>query len=386
MPVSQRRARAAAAARRSRPAGQADPAAAPAPPRRCRRCPGSRRCRTRTPSPPGARPGRRTCQSPGPRISSASTHRGRRLQRRVVGAAARRRPARPSRARCPTPATGTPPAAAPARPGVSSQIVNLSRPARPRLDHRVVEAVAEQVQRDQRVDPRRLDAAPAAVLLLPRDDPLGAPAHRGRAGRPRAGASRACRSYRVQHPVEPRERRWPAEPAIRSPGVRLAASADAGARSSSRPNGSGRTGRSEPTMVSGTIVWRGPARPVVDVQREPGGQVDQLGRHDRQVVPGPLAEQRQPDAGEHPGRLDAAAVADPGRRRRHVRGVGRVAGQPQRHVRLDRGGQVAVAAAEVRPGAVGALAGPDPPGRRRGLLRRSGCRGTRAAAGPRRPW
>src|SRR5438552_1078442 len=42
----------------------------------------------------------------------------------------------------------------------------------------MVEVVAEQVHRHQRVHPGRLDAAPAAVLLLPGDDPLGAAAQR----------------------------------------------------------------------------------------------------------------------------------------------------------------------------------------------------------------
>ena len=51
----------------------------------------------------------------------------------------------------------------------------------------------------------------------------------------------------------------------------------------------------------------------------------------------------------------------------HVRGVGRVAGQPQRRVGLDRGGQVGRAAVEVRPGAVVALLGADPAGRPRAV-------------------
>ncbi len=46
-----------------------------------------------------------------------------------------------------------------------------------------------------------------------------------------------------------------------------------------------------------------------------------------------------------------------------MRRVGRVAGQPQRDVRLDRGGQVAGAAVEVGPSAVVALLGADPAGR-----------------------
>ena len=55
-------------------------------------------------------------------------------------------------------------------------------------------------------------------------------------------------------------------------------------------------------------------------------------------------------------------------RRAHVLGLGRVAGQPQRPVGLDRRRQVAGAAVEVRPGAVGALLGADPGGRALGLV------------------
>ena len=68
-----------------------------------------------------------------------------------------------------------------------------------------------------------------------------------------------------------------------------------------------------------------PAAPVVDVQREPGRQVDDLRRDHRQVVPGPQARQRQPDAGEHAGGRHAALVDDPVGGQLHVRRVGGVA-------------------------------------------------------------
>ena len=64
---------------------------------------------------------------------------------------------------------------------------------------------------------------------------------------------------------------------------------------------------------------------------------------------------------------------------------GGVAGQPQRDVGLDRRGQVGRAAVEGRPGAVVALLGADPARRLARSPARCGCRGTRAAAGPRRP-
>ena len=86
-------------------------------PRRCRRCRGSCRCRTRTPSRPAARsrPAHRPVaadpdllgQQPVARPAPAP---GRRRSRR-------RRRARSRPARCPRPATGTPPAGVPARPG-----------------------------------------------------------------------------------------------------------------------------------------------------------------------------------------------------------------------------------------------------------------------------
>ncbi len=46
----------------------------------------------------------------------------------------------------------------------------------------------------------------------------------------------------------------------------------------------------------------------------------------------------------------------------HVFLFGFVAGQPQRDVRLDGGGQVSRSAKEGGPGAVGALVAPDPSG------------------------
>ncbi len=60
-------------------------------------------------------------------------------------------------------------------------------------------------------------------------------------------------------------------------------------------------------------------------------------------------------------RMNAAAAA-------HVLGLGRVAGQAQRPVGLDRRRQLAGAAVEVRPGAVLALLGADPGGRALGLI------------------
>ena len=233
--------------------------------------------------------------------------------------------------------------------------------------HRVVEVVAEQVQRHQRVHPGRLDAAPAAVLLLPGDHPLGAAAQRGPAHRlhrpvvvkglvqgveeagPRVrGAGRAAYGPRV----EVAERAG--SPAMGAAGLELVDGDSDGPRGTERLDHGQRDDR-----------LPRPAAPVVDVEREPGRQVDQLGRDDRQVVPRPQAGQGQPDPGEHAGRLDAALLGDPVPGQLHVRRVRLVAGQPQSQVGLHRGGQVGGAAVEVGPGTVVSLLGPDPAARGR---------------------
>ena len=224
-------------------------------------------------------------------------------------------------------------------------MVKSTQAGQPAGQHRVVEVVAEQVQRHQGVHPGRLDAAPAAVTLLPGDDPLRAAAQ-GRA------PYRLYRPVKVQGLIEGGE-------GLR-PGVRgRAARGHAGFQLvDGERQGAGRAERLD--HGQGHDGLPRPAAPVVDVEREPGRQVDQLGRDDRQVVPRPQAGKRQPDPGEHAGRLDPALVTDPGAGLFHVRRVRLVAGQPQRQVSLDGGGQVARPAVEVGPGAVVPLLGPDP--------------------------
>src|SRR5271166_930554 len=215
----------------------------------------------------------------------------------------------------------------------------------------MLDLVAEQVQRHQRVHPGRLDAAPAAVPLLPGDDPLRAPPQR-------RAAHRLDRTVPVQGLVEGGEGAGPGIPGgLGGSSPRAMELVDGELE---------RAGRAE-RLDHGQRHDRlpGPAAPVVDVEREPGRQVDQLGRDDRQVVPRPQAGKRQPDPGEHARRLDAALADDPVAGLFHVRSVRLVAGQPQRQVGLHGGGQVARAAVEVGPGAVVPLLGPDPAGRRR---------------------
>ena len=116
----------------------------------------------------------------------------------------------------------------------------------------VLERIAEQVQREDRVDPGRLDAAPAAVGFLTGEDPLGRPAHGQRA----AGMCRQA-VVELQGTVEQ------AEPARHQAGLgRLTqltgrpGPPGTATRSSATLNGSGRTGRSVATTVIGTTVCR----------------------------------------------------------------------------------------------------------------------------------
>src|ERR1035437_1927762 len=99
----------------------------------------------------------------------------------------------------------------------------------------------------------------------------------------------------------------------------------------------------------------GPAREGVDVQREARRQQHPLRGQRGHAVPGPEAEEREPQVGEHARGLHAAMRAHELRGRAHVGGAGVLAGEAQRPVGLHCGRDVAGAAVEVRPGPVRAL-------------------------------
>ena len=217
--------------------------------------------------------------------------------------------------------------------------------------HRMVERIPLQVKRHQRVHPRRLDPAPAAVGLLALDDPaLG-----------RAQAQPPQRPHRValvdaQHLVHRGQRAGGQR--LRRDGARRRARAELVQRDPERPHRAvGAHDRQRDDRLPG------PAGEVVWVQRKPGRQEHHLGRQRGNVVPRPQPEQRHPDVREHARSPRSAAGAGPLGGTRHVR-LGRiVAGHAQRPVGLDRRRQFARAAGEVRPASVLRLVGPDP-GRR----------------------
>lgn len=217
--------------------------------------------------------------------------------------------------------------------------------------HRVVEVVAQQMQRDDGVDGGRLDTAPAAVVLLAFDDPAG-----GRVHREAAHPARGDPVIEVQRLVEaledtvPTGRRCGAPGWVRFAGVGVQLVQCEG-------GGPDRPLRGDDSERHDGLA--GPAAEVVDIERDPLREEHQLGREFRQVVPFPPPEQGQPDPGEHPARRDPALFPDPPRGAEHVRVVRPVPGQPQCHVRLDGCGQVPRSIVERGPGAVTELLAAD---------------------------
>ena len=122
-----------------------------------------------------------------------------------------------------------------------------------------------------------------------------------------------------------------------------------------------------------------PTPEVVDVQRRPGRQEHDLGRHHRQVLPVPPAQQASQM------RVNTRLPSIPPWLRTQAAAAGSggesagVAGEAQGHVGLDGGRQIGRPAVEGAPRPVVMLVGPDPPGRRRRPGRRPGCRGSGAA-------
>lgn len=212
------------------------------------------------------------------------------------------------------------------------------------------------MQGDDGVHGGRLNAAPAAVVLLAFDDPAGGRVH----GDP-AQSARGDPVVDVERLVEALEDAVPAGggggPAGRVRVVRIGVQFVQGeGRGTHRPL-RGDDGERHDGLA-------GPAAEVVDVERDPLGEEHQLGREFRQVVPFPPAEEGQPDPGEDTARRDAALLPDPSCGAGHVRFVRAVPRQTQRHVRLDGGGEVPGAAVEGGPGAVGELFTADEAARR----------------------
>ena len=99
-------------------------------------------------------------------------------------------------------------------------------------------------------------------------------------------------------------------------------------------------------------------RPVGDlaqIEEEPAGKKNDLHRYRRDGAPGHLPEQRQGDAGENvdPGRPPQAENEQAGPD--HMRRIGRIAGQLESEIGLDRSAEIGEAPLVERPAAVGQL-------------------------------
>ena len=192
----------------------------------------------------------------------------------------------------------------------------------------VVEAHALEVERDQRVHPRGLDAAPAPVGLLALGDPLHETA-------PRRGAARLHGKPLVQllQVVEPDEGTGAGNAMEAAGGARGDELIDADAEVAHRP-----AGDDDEQRCHGSPC---PAGEVVEVERRPGGQPDQLGGHARHAVPRVRAEQREPDLGEDACLAHPTLIEDEAQGPAQLRLRGIEPEHAQRDVRLDRRAEVA---------------------------------------------
>ena len=220
----------------------------------------------------------------------------------------------------------------------------------------MLDRIAEQVERHQRVDPRWLDASPRAVGLLPVDDEaLGLLQRRA----PKRGRRPPLVDVQqlVQSPERARPGRERLERLRRRPRPQLV---------EREPDRADRLERGDDSERRDRLAR--PAREVVDVERDGGREQHHLRRHHRDVVPRPQPEQREPDLREDARPLEAACVEDVLPCAPHVLGVDRVAGELERRVRLDGGRKVGRCAPEVAPRPVVALLGTDPARRHLRLL------------------
>src|SRR5919198_752706 len=179
----------------------------------------------------------------------------------------------------------------------------------------VLEPVPERGQHDDRPDPRRLDSAPGAVGFLPVANPPLGSGERNASDRPRP--RRRPRLPRPSPDLAQVDRR----PAHRTKGL------DDRERDNRLPR---------------------PAGERVDRERPVGREQDDLGRHPRHPLPGPMPEEGQEALREHARARDAAFGLDElARARTRID-----ARQLQRGVRLDRRREVARPVEPDRPRAV----------------------------------
>ena len=208
--------------------------------------------------------------------------------------------------------------------------------------------MAQQLECDEGVDPRRLDARPRAVGLLVRQNPrLGAADGKTSARLPAqalVGAQELVGNPEEALPAH--EARWPRRAVVHlvsRDGVQLI---DMGRL---RDGAHGPVGDDDHNRHN-----RGPtpAGELVDVDGRGGRQQHQLRGHGGDAIPVPLAEEGEPDLGHDPRSGDPAAGEDELACPHHAGGLRRDANQLQGKVTLDRRAEVAGGAVVLAPGAV----------------------------------
>ena len=230
------------------------------------------------------------------------------------------------------------------------------RPSRGLRQRGMVERVALEMQRHQRVDPGRLDAAPGAVGVLMAHDPFDRVPNSRRAPQ-RELSPGAERLQGVQNRVGAAEEAIPAARVGLLGQFVVEVFAARGKQRVEAPFRRQRADRAARREQGYRHQRRArPLREIVDREREPQWEPDHLGRQVGRLLPRPFADQRQPVAGEHADVAQTALGLDPGERLDQRRVVWRRAQRAQCGVTLDGGVDVAVGRVVVNlPGAVGPL-------------------------------
>ncbi len=187
-----------------------------------------------------------------------------------------------------------------------------SRQARPLGHHRMVERIALHMERHQAVDPRRLDAAPAAVGILMADRSI--PAHGGRPRRATGVRPMPVAELLqgVQDLVGLAEEQVPAAGVLLGRQVViecLAAARKQRVEAALRRQRPARPARGQ----HGDRHQRRPRplREMIDVEGKPQRQPDHFRRQVGRLLPRPFADQGQPVAGEDADIAQPALGFDP---------------------------------------------------------------------------
>ena len=191
------------------------------------------------------------------------------------------------------------------------------------------------MQRNQRIYPRRLNAPPSPVRFLMIQDPLNRPP-------PRQTPQRLHRRFAIQvhQPIQCKQP--PRQPVVRRRKRKVGRLPPVGIQFVNlgrlRHRAVRPLGEDDAHRHNGRP---GPTGKLIDVERRPRWQQDQLRRQVGRAAPFPLPEKRQPNLGEHPRLGHPAAAQDELPRPRQFRRIRPIPRQLQRKIALDAGADIA---------------------------------------------